>query len=86
MNKTLDGCCELARKQPLPNKQIALMIDASFSAADYAVLIENGPLENYTSKEFAPVAYGFKTFCPDQLKMSIYAKKFLAIFFAFEEF
>ena len=49
---------ELALKQPLPNKQIALMTDASFSAAGYAVLIEDDPMEKYSStrKAFAPVA------------------------------
>ena len=88
INKALDRCCELALKQPLSNKQIALKTDASFSAAGYAVLIEDDPLEKYTStrKAFAPVAYGSKTFSPTQLKMSIYAKEFLAIFFAFKEF
>ena len=88
INKALDRCCELALKQPLPDKQIALMTDASFLAAGYAVLIEDDPMEKYTStrKSFAPVAYGSKTFSPAQLKMSIYAKEFLAIFFAFKEF
>ena len=88
INKALDRCCELALKQPLPNKQISLMTDASFTAAGYAVLIEDGPLEKFTStrKAYAPVAYGSKTFSPAQLKMSIYAKEFLAIFFAFKEF
>ena len=45
-------------------------------------------MEKYSStrKAFAPVAYGSKTFSPAQLKMSIYAKEFLAIFFAFKEF
>ena len=88
INKVLDRCCEFALKQPLPNKQIALMTDASFSAAGYAVLIEDDPSEKNTStrKSFAPVAYRSKTFSPAQLKMSIYAKEFLAIFFAFEEF
>ena len=88
INKALDRCCEPALKQPLPNKQIALMTDASFTAAGYAVLIEDDPLEKYTStrKAYAPVAYGSKTFSPAQLKMSIYAKEFLAIFFAFKEF
>ena len=64
------------------------MTDASFSAAGYAVLIEDDPMEKYcsTRKAFAPVAYGSKTFSPAQLKMSIYAKEFLAIFFAFKEF
>ena len=85
INKALDRCCELALKQPLPNKQIALMTDASFPAAGYAVHIEDDPMEKYSSmrKAFAPVAYGSKTFSPAQLKMSIYAKEFLAIFFAF---
>ena len=88
INKALDRCCELALKQPLPNKQIALMTYASFSTAGYAVLIEDDPLEKYTStrKAFARVAYGSKTFSPTQLKMSIYAKEFLAIIFAFKEF
>ena len=56
------------------------MTDASFTAAGYAVLIEDDPLEKYTStrKAYAPVAYGSKTFSPTQLKMSIYAKEFLA--------
>ena len=88
INKALDRCCELALKQPLPNKQIALMTDPSFSAAGYAVLIEDDPLEKYSSmrKAFAPVVYGSKPFSPAQLKMSIYAKEFFAIFFAFKEF
>ena len=62
------------------------MTDSSFWAAGYAVLIEDDPLEKYTStrKAFAPVAYGSKTFSPTQL--SIYARKFLTIFFAFKEF
>ena len=68
--------------------QIALMTDASFSAAGYAVLIEDDPMEKYSStrKAFALVACGSKIFSPAQLKMSIYAKEFLAIFFAFKEF
>ena len=88
INKVFDRCYELALKQPLPNKQIALKTDASSSFAGYAVLIEDDLLEKYTStrKAFAPVAYGSKTFSPTQLKMSIFAKNFLAIFFAFKEF
>ena len=33
IKKTLDRCCELALKLPLPNKQIVLMTDAGFLAA-----------------------------------------------------
>ena len=88
INKDLDRCCDLALKQPLPNKQLALMTDASFSAAGYALLTEDNSEQKYTSakKAYAPIAYGSKTFTPSQLKMSIYAKKFLAIYFAFKEF
>ena len=64
------------------------MTDASFSAADSAVLIEDDPNQKFTSlrKSYAPVAYGSKTFTPAQIKMSNYAKEFLAIYFAFKEF
>ena len=57
INKALDRCYEMALKQLLPKKQIALMTDASFSATRYAVLIEDDPFEKNTStiKAFAPV-------------------------------
>ena len=88
INKALDKCFDLALQQPIPNKQIALVTDASFGAAGYAVLIEDDPNQKFTSlrKSYAPVAYGSKTFTPAQIKMSIYAKEFLAIYFAFKEF
>ena len=88
INKALDKCCDLALRQPIPNMQIALMTDACFGAAGYAVLIEDDPRQKFTSlrKSYAPVAYGSKTFTPAQIKMSIYAKEFLAIYFAFKEF
>ena len=35
INNALDRCWELALKQPLPKKQIALMTDASFTATGY---------------------------------------------------
>ena len=88
INKALDKCCILALQKPIPNKQIALMTDASFGAAGYAVLIEDDPNQKFTSlrKSYAPVACGSKTFIPAQIKMSIHAKEFLAIYFAFKEF
>ena len=53
------------------------MTDASFGAAGYAVLIEDDPNQKFTSirKSYALVAYGSKTSTPEQIKMSIYAKK-----------
>ena len=88
INEALDLCCQLALRQPLPGKQLVLMTDASFQAAGYAVLIEDDPNQKYTStrKTYAPIAYRSKTFSPSQIKMSIYAKEFLAIYMAFKEF
>ena len=87
-NKALDKCCDVALQQPLPNKQISLMTDASFGAAGYAVLIEEDPNQIFTSlqKSYAPVAYGSKTFTPTQIKKSIHASEFFTIYFAFNEF
>ena len=87
INRDLDKCSRLALKQPLPKKQLVLMTDASFTAAGYAVLTEDDPSQKYSSvkKSYAPIAYGSKTFTPSQLKMSILAKEFLAIYYAFKE-
>ena len=51
-------------------------------------MTEEDPEQKITStrKTYAPVAFGSKTFSPSQLKMSIYAKEFLAIYFAFMEY
>ena len=88
INEALDRCCQLPLRQPLPGKQLVLMTDASFQAAGYAVLIEDDPNQKYTStrKPYAPTAYGSKTYSPSQIKTSIYAKEFLAIYMAFKEF
>ena len=88
INRDLDRCSQLALKQPLPKKQLVLMTDANFTAAGYAILTEDDPNQKYTSvkKSYAPIAYGSKFFTPSQLKMSIYAKEFLAIHYAFKEF
>ena len=88
INEALDRCCQLALRPPLPGKQLVLMTNASFQAAGYAVLREDDPNQKYTStcKTYAPVAYGSKTYSPTQIKMSIYAKEFLAIYKAFKEF
>ena len=88
INRDLDRCSQLALRQPLPNRQLVLMTDASFTAAGYAILTEDDPNQKNTSlkKSYAPIAYGSKTFTPSQLKMSIYAKEFLAIYYDFKEF
>ena len=88
INEALDRCCQLALRQPLPGKQLVLMTDANFHAAGYAVLIEDDPNQKYTStrKTYAPIAHASKTYSPSEIKMSNYAKEFLAIYMAFKEF
>ena len=63
------------------------MTDANFKNAGYALMTEEDPEQKitFTKKTYAPVAIESKTFSPSQLKMSIYAKEFLAIYFAFME-
>ena len=86
--EALDRCCQLALNQPLPDEQLVLMTNASFQATGYAVLIQNIPNQKYTStyKTYATIAYGSKTYTPSQIKTSTYAKEFLAIYPAFEDF
>ena len=87
LNNLLQSC-QMALKQPLKDKQLIVMSDAIFTAAGCAIIIEDDPQQKLQSKRktYAPKAFGSKTFNPTQLKMSIYAKEFLAIFFAFSKF
>ena len=86
--KALSDACELALKQPIPGKHLVLMTDASFRSAGYALMIEDNPDQKIQSKRktYAPVPFGSKIFSPAQLKMSIYSKKFLAIYIILFEF
>ena len=87
VNEALSDACELALKQPIPGKQLVLMTDASFRSAGYVLMIEDNPELKIQSKRktYAPVAFGSKIFSPEQIKMSIYSKDFLAIYMAFPE-
>ena len=88
VNKALSDACERALKQPVPEKHLVLLTDASFRSAGYALMIEDNPDQKIQSKgiTYAPVTIGSKNFSPAQLKMSIYSKEFLAIYMAFLEF
>ena len=87
-NEALDRCCQLALREPLPGKQFVLMSEASSEAAGYAVLIEDNPTQKYTStrKTYAPIANASKIYTPSQIKMSIHANEFSAIYLAFKKF
>ena len=85
VDKALSDACELAPKQSIPGNKLVLMTDASFRSVGYAHLIEDNLDQKILSKRktYARVAFGSKNFCPAQLKMSIYSKKFLAIYMPF---
>ena len=88
VTKALSDASQLALKQPIPGKQLVLVTDASFKSAGNGLMIEDNPDQKIQSKRktYAPVAFGSKIFSPAQLKMSIYSKKFLAIYMTFFEF
>ena len=88
VNKARSNSCQLALKQTIPGMQLALMTDASFRSAVYALMIEDKPDQKLQSKRktYAPVAFGSKIFSAVQLKMSKYSKNFLAIYITFLEF
>ena len=89
--KTKDGLdkrCQSALRQPLPDKHLVSMTDASFQAAGNAVLAEDDPDQKFAStrKSYAPVTYGSKFFTTPQIQMSIPAIDFLAKQLAFKDF
>ena len=77
-NKLLENSCQLALKQPLKHKQLIVMSDASFTAAGYAIMIEDDPNQKLQGKRktVAPIAFGSKTFNPTQTKKQSMQKNF----------
>ena len=81
VSDVLDKLCQIALRQPLPNKQLILMTDASFRMAGYAFRTEDDPKQFIKSalKTYTPEAYASKTFTVSQTTMSTYAYEFLAV-------
>ena len=83
----LDRCSQLALKQPLPAEQTTSPdVRRQLYGSRLRHPDRKRPNQKLTSvkKSYAPIANGSKTFTPSQLKMSIYAKEFLAIYYAFK--
>ena len=85
--KTLSGSCEFSfeLERPIPGKQLVLLTEASFRSAGYAPKVEDTPDHKIQWKRqtYGPMAFGWKTFSPAKLKMSVYSKEFSAINMAF---
>ena len=87
ITESLLKATKLSLKLPLPDKQLVIMCDASEHAAGYVVLIEDySETQSGSLKKYAPVAFGSKKFQGGQMSLTMYAKEFLAMHFAFDEF
>ena len=76
---------KVSLKIPLPGKYLIIMCDASEHAAGYVLLIEDYT-DPSAKQTYAPVAFGSKKFQGGQMSLTIYAKEFLAMHFAFDKF
>ena len=84
----LRKACDLSRRLTKVEQQYVIMADASFYAAGYVLMIEEYTTneDNQELKVYAPVSFGSRIFHPNQLKLLIYAKEFLAVHFALDIF
>ena len=88
LRKDLEQACTMSLRLPKPDAQYVILTDASFYAAGYVLMIEDYITDQCgnTFKTYVPVSFGSKIFTPTDLKLSIYAKEFLAVHFAFDTF
>ena len=89
LKQDLKNACQMTLRLPIAEKQYIIMADASFYAAGYVLLVDDYTCDTNTKtsrKQYAPVSFGSKIFQPSQLKLSIYAKEFLAVHFALQTF
>ena len=87
INENLAKAAKLSLRLPLSDKQLVIMCDASEHAAGYVLLIEDYTETNDGHlKSYAPVAFGSQRFTEGQMSLTMYAKEFLAMHFAFDEF
>ena len=87
INENLANAAKMSLRLPLPDKQLVIMCDASEHAAGYVLLIEDYTETNDgPTKSYAPVAFGSQRFTEGQMSLTMYAKEFLAMHFAFDEF
>ena len=71
-----------------PGLQYAILCDASYHSSGFVLMIEDYVKNDKgeSVKSYAPVSFGSKVFNTAQLKMSIYCKEFLSLYFALETF
>ena len=87
INENLANAAKMSLRLPPPDKQLVILCDTSEHAARYVLLIEDYTETNDgPTKSYAPVAFGSHRFTEGQMSLTMYAKEFLAMHFAFDEF
>ena len=87
INENLTNAAKISLRLPLPDKQLVIMCDASEHTPGYVLVIEDYTETNDgPTKSYAPVAFGSQRFIEGQMSFTMYAKEFLAMHFAFNEF
>ena len=87
INKNLVRAAKLSLMLPLPEKQLVIMCDAGEHAAGYLLLIEDyTETKDGNKKTYALVALGSQRFTEGQMSLTMYAKEFLSMHFAFDGF
>jgi hypothetical protein len=88
LKQDLANACKITLRLPIKDAQYVILADASFYAAGFVLMIEDHCEESKGKEKvrYAPVSFGSKVFTPSQVKMSIYAKEFLAVHYAFDTF
>ena len=87
MKKELKAICDISHCLPKKGLQYVILADASFYAAGYVLMVEDYTItQNNETKQCAPVCFGSRVFQPAQMKLSIYAKKLLAVHFVSDNF
>ena len=85
ITENLARAAKLSLRLPLPDKQLVIMCDASEHAAGFVLLIEDYTESNDDKKKtYASVAFGSQRFTEGQMSLTMYAKDFLAMHFAFD--
>ena len=84
----LTRATELMLRLAKPGLQYVIICDASFHGTGFVLMIEDYLIDQKgkTKKTYAPVSFGSRLFTTTQLKLSVYYKQFLALYFTLDHF
>ena len=84
----LTRATDLTLRLAKPGLQYVILCDASFHGTGFVLMIEDYLIDQKgkTMKTYAPVSFGSRLFTTTQLKISVYYKEFLALYFALDHF